>query len=104
MAFFIKAGVQMNGLMLPMRKVLIAVESIYKRMGYDTVVTSALDGTHSAGSLHYYGYALDFRTRHVAADKISALVDDVKKALGPNYFVLFEGDHLHVDYRAIIKG
>jgi hypothetical protein len=95
----IKSGADIRGLHLCMRLVLKAVDSVYKRHGYDTVVTSGLDGTHSAGSFHYYGFAVDFRTNHLPVEKIAVIVEDVTAALGEDYFVLFEGDHLHVDAR-----
>jgi hypothetical protein len=102
MSFAIKPGADIRGLQLPMHKVLVVVTNIYQRHGYETVVTSGLDGTHSAGSWHYYGYALDFRTNHVDKVKLPAMIEETKRSLGSDYFVLFEGDHLHVDARGYI--
>ena len=60
----IKEGVLLHGLKLEMRTALMTAERIWKSFGQELVVTSALDGTHAACSLHYYGYALDFRSRY----------------------------------------
>lgn len=97
----IKAGVIMAGLKIEMRHVLKVAESIYSKHGQQLTVTSALDGEHSCGSLHYYGYALDFRTRFW--DKIEAeqVTTELRNELGQDYFVLFEGDHIHVHYRVL---
>lgn len=45
-----------------------AAKAVYSELGYDLIITSAADGTHSEGSLHYTetgrfdgGQALDLR-------------------------------------------
>lgn len=60
----IKSGVVMSGLRLCMRPVLIFADEIWRKHDQELVITSALDGVHSAGSFHYYGFAVDFRTRY----------------------------------------
>ena len=94
----LKSGVTLAGLNIKMQPALIAAEAIWKEFGYELVVTSALNGTHSAGSLHYYGYAVDLRTRNftpaVAIDAANAL----RKKLGDKYDVINEGSHIHVEY------
>lgn len=94
----IKRGVQLAGLKLPMRKVLKVAEKIWANKGKELVVTSGLDGTHSAGSLHYYGYALDFRTWYFTPAKISSVVFELRRRLGMKYYVAFEKNHIHVHY------
>lgn len=96
----IKFGVRMAGLQLPMRKVLKEAEKLWKEHGKELVVTAALDGTHSAGSYHYYGYALDFRTRYFSKQKARLIAEKLKKILGQKYTVVFEGNHIHVQFNA----
>jgi len=96
----IKDGVIMAGLKLPMRKVLKEADKLWKENGEELVVTSALDGTHSAGSYHYFGYALDFRTRYFLSGKAKIIAGKLQQKLGNKYFVIFEGNHIHVQFNA----
>ena len=94
----IKDGVVMTGLQLPMRLVLIAANQIWKELGYELVVTEGTGGEHSAGSLHYYGYALDLRSR-MFSDKIKKeAVAKLKSALGTDYNVVSHSTHIHAEY------
>lgn len=98
----IKENVIMSGLQLPMRRVLKAAERIWRDHGRPegVTVTSALDGLHSAGSLHYYGLALDLRTRYWDGVEQSVVHHKLKKELSDNpyYTVLLEDTHIHVHY------
>lgn len=96
----IKFGVQMAGLQLPMRKVLKEAEKLWKEHGKELVVTAALDGAHSAGSYHYYGYALDFRTRYFSKNIAMAIAAKLGDRVGRGYTVVFEGNHIHVQFNA----
>lgn len=99
----IKDGVYLQGLQLPMRQVLIEASRIWERYGQELVVTSGLEGTHSPSSLHYYGYALDFRSRYFDDLQRFSVGLDLRSALGDKYFVLVEDDHIHVEYKEILK-
>ena len=94
----IKKNVIMAGLQLPMRKVLKEADKIWKDNGQELVVTSALDGCHSAGSYHYYGYALDFRTHYFSDAEAKRIALELRDALGAGYLVLFEVNHIHVQF------
>lgn len=95
----IKAGVNVQGLNITMQKVMKSVELIYKRHNQESVITSGMDGTHSAGSFHYFGMALDYRTRFFENDAESIQVaKEIQEELGPQYTVLFETDHIHIQY------
>ena len=94
----IKDGVIMQGLQLPMRVVLKRADALYKKYGQELTITSALDGTHSAGSLHYYGYALDLRTRYFPLAEAREIANTLQRELGSGYTVLFETNHIHVQY------
>jgi hypothetical protein len=90
----IKNGASIAGLHLLMRPVLIEANRIYKLNNRELVVTSGLDGIHSAGSYHYYGLALDFRTRDLPDP--GKVAKELKMAL-PYYDVILESTHLHVE-------
>lgn len=95
----IKPGVTMAGLDLRMRRVLVEADKIWRQLGAELVVTSALDGEHSAGSLHYYGLAVDLRTKCFAGDPghPAAAAAMLQLALGDGYEVILERDHIHVE-------
>ena len=91
----IKEGVIMQGLNICMREVLIAAEKIWDELGEELVVTSALEGQHSAGSMHFYGYALDFRTRYFSEFEAQQAFVRLTEAL-PGFIVVLEETHIHV--------
>lgn len=82
---------------------------VYAAFGYDTVITSGIDGMHGWSSEHFKGDALDYRIKHVPRDTWKEIADAVDVALngtsGRGQFdvVLHDGDdgyapHLHVEY------
>ena len=103
----LKSGASLQGLQLPMRLVLIIAEQIWRDAGRPegVTVTSGTDGIHSAGSLHYYGFALDFRIRYFSSDVAARVSSDLSRrllAIDRFYRVLLEPDHIHVEYRRSI--
>lgn len=74
------------------------VASVFNEYGYDCTITSAMEGEHSKNSLHYVGRALDFRTRDILSYNADAIVERAKGALGPDFDVVLEKTHLHVEY------
>jgi hypothetical protein len=102
----IKEGATLQGLKLVMRPVLQIAERIWRNNGQELVVTSGTDSTHSAGSLHYYGYALDFRTRYFEEQDrfkvFKELSDDLRKK-NRDYCVIWHPTHIHVEYRGILE-
>jgi hypothetical protein len=71
----------------------------YSRYDIDeVVVTSGTEGEHMEGSKHYTNNALDFRTRISSPMSRQGLVMDIKFDLGPNYDVVDEIDHIHVEF------
>lgn len=73
-------------------------ETVYEEIGKDCVVTSICDGQHSKNSLHYFGNAVDLRTRHLSDDEKIIVRDNFKSRLGADYDVVLESTHLHVEY------
>jgi len=60
-------------------------------------VTSLTDGVHRTDSLHYKGLAVDIRVRDLH-NSPNVLCADLASALGQDYDVIFEIDHIHVEY------
>lgn len=106
----IKHGVWMPGLHEKMRLVLIKSDAIWNAHGEELVITSALDGTHSPGSLHPFGRALDLRTSYFSDIVAVACARTLRVSLGSEYDVINhphryddEGDmespgHIHAEY------
>ena len=62
-------------------------------------ITSANDGTHMKGSLHYKNRAFDVRTLNlINADTATSWVEDLKLVLGTDYDVILEHNHIHVEF------
>ncbi len=88
---------------LEMRIVLIRAKAVWKEYGRKLVVTSGKEGTHSAGSLHYYGYAVDLRTRFWLKKKKLLVFKTLKQRMGTDYRVIWHRTHIHVEYKRILK-
>jgi hypothetical protein len=96
-----KDGVQGFGLQLEMRTVLKTADSIWREFGQELVVTETVGGTHSAGSLHYYGYAVDLRTNYFSDEEKKKVLGRMHTELPEGYDVILHSTHMHVEYDAI---
>jgi hypothetical protein len=95
----IKHGVELSNLAPQMVLACLIVDKVYNQFGHEAVVTSGSEGDHSKTSRHYLGYALDFRTRYFDSEQIPAIKSRLEDALGHEYFILYEGNHFHIEYR-----
>ncbi len=93
-----KKGVVLAGLKIVMRNVLIQANDIWDKYGKKLVVTAGLEGNHSAGSLHYYGYAVDLRTWYFSKVVKAKVARELQEALGSDYDVIVHKTHIHVEY------
>lgn len=91
----LKAGVRLLGLRPELVVALIAANDVWRAQGVELVVTSCIDGVHSRSSAHYTGRALDFRI-HNLPDPAKA-VAALKAALGEDFDVILESDHVHLE-------
>ena len=82
-----------------MRPVLIGSNDIWEEHGEELVVTGGLEGTHSAGSLHYYGRALDLRTRYFSDQTKREVTRKLREFLGEDYDVVLESSHCHIEWQ-----
>lgn len=94
----IKPGVKLHPTMAWAVALPIIFE-IYRDFDASPVVTSGVDGVHRPDSLHYRGHALDFRTRHVQPDDRMALTAALAAALGDEFDVVLEVDHIHIEFQ-----
>lgn len=95
----IKASVDLRGIMPQMAVAYtVACQVYWERCQVRCVITSASDGVHGPNSLHYKGKALDLRTNNIPRHALPALHADLKAALGPQFDVVLESDHIHVEW------
>ena len=66
--------------------------------GIDPVLTSGNDATHMKGSRHYDDAGWDWRTYNLPASTVSLIAQDLRQALGKDYDVVIEKDHLHTEH------
>lgn len=62
-------------------------------------ITSCTDGKHSPGSLHYVGLAADIGIRELPPGVAQKYCDQLKIALGAEFDVVLESDHIHLEYQ-----
>lgn len=104
-------SVKLDGIQPIMRHAMRWADLIWKDLGQECVITSGTEATkdgdliHSAGSLHYSGLALDFRTRYFndkgdkAAYELEKALNDVNRGLDSGRFeVIQHKTHIHVEF------
>ena len=91
----VKLGVDISRLQRPIRRSLNVIERIYRRYGYEPVITSTYEGDHMPSSLHYANLAVDVR---LPPSNIQAVLYDLRRALNEDYDVVLEKDHIHIEY------
>lgn len=90
-------SVNLDGLQLPMVLAIWWVAQVYRKQGMESLtITSARDGEHMKGSLHYCGAAVDFRIWGLPDPKAAA--DELKRQLDKEFDVVLESTHLHVEF------
>jgi hypothetical protein len=85
--------------------ILPVVNAIYKAHDKELVITSAKDSVHSKNSKHYWTLndtrpadAIDIRTNYFPTVQVIGIVAELKKQLGNNYDVIFEKNHIHIEF------
>ena len=95
----IKPGVKIGGASPELAIGLQIMDSVHRELfGKEITVTSICDGKHSIGSLHYRGEAADLRTKDLEPQSRSQLAQALQQALGADWDVVLEKDHIHVEY------
>lgn len=99
----VKPGVSIRGLRPETLFAIERVNEVFRDMGYPvTTITSGTDGSHSNGSLHYAGCAVDFRIRHIEVEKLEPIRAEISRRLGAEFDVVLEGGaqpHYHVEFQ-----
>ena len=101
---YLKDGVRINGAHFypEIVKILDAARDTAPKMERGAVwVTSANDSRHGDDSFHYKNQAFDIRIYNIAGDihyEAKRWAERLQQALGSNYDVVYELDHIHVEY------
>jgi hypothetical protein len=94
-----KGGVHSAGLKSSILTILHKVDEAHKEViGRDAIITATLNGKHMKKSLHYSGNAIDLRTRDITKVKAEELTKKLKEKVGIGYDIIFEKDHIHLEY------
>lgn len=107
-------SVKLDGIQPIMRHAMKWADVVWRDLGQECVITAGTeavknDGSnelvHSAGSLHYSGLALDFRTRYFAdggdeaAYKLESELQNINLHLDSGKFeVIQHKTHIHVEF------
>ncbi len=71
---------------------------ILREFNADLIITAVFDGDHMVGSLHDKGLAFDMRTKHLLKPNRATVAARLRVALGPEYDVILEKTHIHVEF------
>jgi hypothetical protein len=90
---WVKEGAVVLGLQKPMAKAKALAATIYWAHGEEFFITSGIEGNHSDGSLHPFGYAIDFKPPKTNKDKIHKEL--IKAFSGEPYDIVLHGKPIH---------
>lgn len=111
----IKEGVRVFGLRPEILLAVVVAREVWTQHGAELVITSGIEAKHETASFHYLGLAVDLRSHDPATGQTvftasfastsdpavaaSVIASELKAALGPDYDVVLEGDHIHVEFQ-----
>jgi len=99
----IKQGVQLDGVHWALWYAAALWELLREARGLGpATITGGREGADVSGPArvggeHAAGLALDFRTRDLPSYVVGDLAGQLRTALGPQFDVIVESDHIHVD-------
>jgi hypothetical protein len=102
----LKDGVHINGPHFDpvMIRIINVARETAPMMDKGTIwITSANDGKHSDGSLHFDNRAFDIRIKNILGSTefpsaAKTWAERIQHALGADYDVVLEDDHIHVEH------
>ena len=98
----IKSGVDLRNIQPQMAIAYSIAVAIYQlHAGVPCWITAAFDGTHMTNTLHQRDglcRALDLRTSNVIPEQLQLVYTKLKEALGSQFDVILEKDHIHVEF------
>lgn len=94
----IKPGVDLRKVSPQICIACVIANEIYEKHNKYLVITSISDGQHKTDSLHYTGFAADFRTNYFTREEIIQVVQELQLSLGDQFDILHEIDHIHLEF------
>lgn len=94
----LKKGVSILGFKPELNLGLMIAKEVYLDHSQELVITSGTEGKHKRNSRHYIGLAADLRTRYFKNGETDKVVLDLRKALGDEFYIKKEADHIHMQY------
>jgi hypothetical protein len=94
----LKPGVSLKGLKTEILFGVLILAEILREMGLGLTITSGNDGTHSAGSKHYEGLAVDIRSRDKTKQQVIDAVAEFKRRADQQFDIVIESTHIHLEY------
>jgi uncharacterized protein YcbK (DUF882 family) len=101
MAVRIKKGVSIAGISTAIVVGLMITAGVLQKYESDTVITSGTEpeANHKEHSKHWPGDALDFRIWYIEEELLPTVAEDLQDALGPDFYVRLEPDHIHISWK-----
>jgi hypothetical protein len=96
----LRCGARPVGVKMEIACVIPLMLEVFRDHGHPFVITSFTDGKHAEGSLHRFGLAVDIDFMQDKFDEVQGrwLAGDLETVLGSDYDVVFEGNHIHVEF------
>lgn len=101
----IKEAAKVKGLHVETLLGFLIVASVLHEHGYGATITEGSGGTHMPKSLHYEGYAVDIRSKHVKTfEEKESIMATAVKALGSDFDLILENlglenEHWHLEFQ-----
>lgn len=109
----IKLGASIRGLQPQLFHAWDIADEVFSKQGVHAILTSGVDGKHGHGSFHYIGLAIDQRIRHLHSSenlanttlriKAKSVANEIRKILGPEYDVVLESTHIHIEFQPKVQ-
>lgn len=91
-------GASIRGFKPEMVLGLMIIKDVLNVYDRELIITEGTGGVHSRNSLHYVGFAVDIRNRHMGKQQDS-IVASLRDALGDEFDVVVEKTHIHIEYQ-----
>lgn len=91
--------VNLVGLCNQITLALYTLDAIFAKYNSDTIITSANDGVHSNGSLHFIGHAVDIRIWYIKKYLEAIKKEFLKFYPNGQFDFVIEKDHIHLEFQ-----